>query len=168
MTASRTVIIVGSSRKGGDTYKAAEVLKASLGADLIELIDFRIGHYHYEHNQSDDFRPLIARIISDYDTLVFATPVYWYAMSGVMKDFLDRITDLLDIDKELGRRLRGKKMAVITSSAGDHLGDDFWHPFRATGSYLGMSMLGNIHTLAGEDLSSVLTAFATLLNAHSA
>ncbi|MCP4458779.1 MAG: NAD(P)H-dependent oxidoreductase [Cytophagales bacterium] len=38
-----------------------------------------------------------------------ATPVYWYSMSGIMKVFLDRIYDVLTIEKELGRKLHGKK-----------------------------------------------------------
>ena len=53
-------------------------------------------------------------IISKYDTIIFATPVYWYSMSGILKVFIDRITDLLTIEKELGRKLRGKKMAVVS------------------------------------------------------
>lgn len=159
----KTLIIVGSSRKGGDTFNAAERLKVVLGADLIELVDYRIGRYDYAHGNDDDFPALIRKIISDYDTLVFATPVYWYSMSGVMKDFFDRITDLLDLDKETGRMLRGKRMAVISSSAGDHLGEDFWHPFRATGTYLGLAYLGHIHTVAGNDDRAAVAAFCSLL-----
>ena len=36
-------------------------------------------------------------------TIIFVTPVYWYAMSGRMKVFFDRWTDLLKIDKDTGR-----------------------------------------------------------------
>lgn len=159
----RTVIIVGSSRKGGETFRAAQLLQSVLGADLVELIDYRIGQYDYAHGNSDDFPALIRRFISDYDTLIFATPVYWYSMSGVMKVFFDRITDLLDIDKELGRQLRGKNTAVISSSAGDHLGDDFWHPFKATAKYLGMRYLGNAHTVVGGDYSSELQGLSAII-----
>ncbi len=48
-------------------------------------------------------------IVDKYDVLIFATPVYWYSMSGIMKVFFDRITDLLTIKKDIGRKLKGKK-----------------------------------------------------------
>lgn len=95
-------------------------------------------------------------IIEGYDTLVFATPVYWYAMSGIMKVCFDRITDLLTIEKELGRQLRGKNMGALSCSNGDNLGDDFWHPFIKIAEYLGMNYLGNVHThLKKTDLVSL-------------
>jgi len=80
-------------------------------------------------------------------------------MSGIMKVFLDRLTDLLIIEKELGKKLRGKNMAVISSSNGGNLGDAFWLPFTATANYLEMEYLGNIHTIAGEKNVAVLERF---------
>ena len=55
-------------------------------------------------------------IIQKYDTIIFATPVYWYSMSGTLKTFFDRLSDLLHYKKELGRQMRGKKMAMISNS----------------------------------------------------
>ncbi len=93
---------------------------------MIDLSDYSISHFDYKHlNKEDDFISLMKKISGDYDTLIFATPVYWYAMSCVMKDFFDRFTDLLRIEKELGRTLRNKGVAVITSSNGDNLADNF-------------------------------------------
>ena len=97
-------------------------------------------------NQGDDFLPLMRRVISSYDAMILATPVYWYAMSGYLKVFFDRMTDLLHYQKELGRQLRGKSMAVITSANSDNLGEAFWLPFKASAEYLGMKYLGNLHT----------------------
>ena len=68
-------------------------------------------------------------------------------MSAIMKTFFDRISDLLTIDKDLGRRLRGKSVLFITSSEGNHLGDDFWIPIKATFNYLGMNLKLTIHCL---------------------
>ena len=70
-----------------------------------------------------------------------------------MKVFFDRITDLITIEKDLGRQLRGKRMAVVSSSIGNHLGEHFWLPFSETGKYLGMDYLGGVHCVVGEDLS---------------
>ena len=115
---SRGLIIQGSSRSDGNTHKIVSFLQAKTGFDLIDLTEFNIGPFDYEFkNSNDDFIPLIKKIVASYDTLVFATPVYWYAMSGTMKIFFDRISDCLKTEKETGRKLRGKRMAAICCSS---------------------------------------------------
>ena len=147
----KKVIITGSSRNDGDTKTLTNELLKKTNWDLIDLNDYKFGYYDYKHNyKNDDYIELMRKIIDKYDTLVFATPVYWYSMSGIMKVFFDRITDLLEIEKDLGRKLRGKNMAVVSCSIGNNLGDVFWLPFSETANYLGMEYLGNIHTIAGE------------------
>jgi multimeric flavodoxin WrbA len=146
---NKVVIIIGSSRSDGNTKKLIKELVKQSDFDAIDLNDYEISYYDYEHkNANDDYLRLIKQIVENYDTFLFATPVYWYAMSGIMKVFFDRITDLLDNEKELGRQLRKKKMAVVTCSIGNNLGDNFWLPFIATSNYLGIKYLGNLHTLA--------------------
>lgn len=156
----KKVIIVGTSRNDGDTLKLIhEVIKKS-NWDMINLNDFNISYYDYENkNRHDDYLTLMKEIIEKYDTLIFATPVYWYSMSGIMKVFFDRITDLLTIEKELGRKLRGKKMAAVSCSVGNNLDEYFWLPFSETARYLGMEYLGNVHTITGEDNDGKINDF---------
>lgn len=147
----KKVVIAGSSRKDGDTKSLTDLLIKKSNWDLIDLNDYSFGYFDYEHqNANDDYLKLMRELIENYDTLIFATPVYWYSMSGIMKVFFDRITDLLTVEKELGRKLRGKNMAAITCSNGNNLGDKFWLPFSETAKYLGMEYLGSIHTISGE------------------
>ena len=161
----KKVIIVGSSRNDGDTSKLTELLAQKSGWDIIDLNDYEISYYDYKHeNQSDDYLRLMRSIIEKYDTLIFATPVYWYSMSGIMKVFFDRITDLLTIEKELGRKLRGKKMAAISCSIGNNLGDLFWLPFSETAKYLGMEYLGNLHTIQGVENEKEIVEFIDLVD----
>ena len=161
----RKLIILGSSRKQGETRKIVDELIKISGWDVIDLNDYKISFYDYEHkNLDDDYLPLMRKIIAEYDVLIFATPVYWYSMSGIMKVFFDRITDLLDEEKDLGRKLRGKSMAAISCSVGDNLGDNFWLPFKETAKYLGMDYLGNTHTIAGNDETENLQAFTKLID----
>jgi len=158
----KTAILVGSSRNDGDTKTLTNQLVQKSNWDLIDLNDYAFSYFDYEHkNREDDYIRLMQKILNTYDTLIFATPVYWYSMSGIMKVFLDRLTDLLTIEKELGRKLRGKSMAVISSSNGGNLGDSFWLPFTATANYLGMEYLGDIHTIAGEKNELDLEKFIT-------
>ncbi len=133
----RKIIILGSSRRYGQTKKAVDKLKSLSGFNVLDLNDYNVSYYDYEHkNENDDYLNLMKDIINNYDILIFATPVYWYSMSGIMKVFFDRITDLLDNEKELGRKLRNKSIAVLSSSIGGHLGDIFWLPFIETAKYL--------------------------------
>jgi len=160
----KTVVIIGSSRKGGDTATIVDVLIDKSNWDLIDLNHYDIGFYDYEHqNKNDDYLPLMKNLIEKYDKFVFATPVYWYSMSGIMKVFFDRITDLLEIEKDLGRKLRGKNMAVISCSIGNNLGDTFWLPFSETANYLGMEYLGNVHIIMGETYELKLEEFINVI-----
>ena len=143
----RKVIILGSARKEGETKKVVSELIKNSDWDVIDLTDFDIAHFDYEHlNRNDDFLPLMKDITEKYEVLIFATPVYWYSMSGIMKVFFDRITDLLRIEKEIGRKLRNKYMAVISSSNGSNLEEYFWLPFKESAAYLGMKYIADLHT----------------------
>lgn len=154
------VIISGSSRNDGDTIILANIMMKNGRLDHLDLNDYAISYYDYEHqNRGDDFIPLMEKLIAEYDTFIFLTPVYWYAMSGIMKVFFDRISDLLTIEKELGRQLRGKNMAVVSCSLGNNLGMYFWMPFIESASYLGMNYLGGLHVHAEEIDNAAIEAF---------
>ena len=121
-------------------------------ADTVDLNELQFTYYDYaHHNRDDDFISSMRHWIAEYDTFIFVTPVYWYAMSGIMKVFFDRLSDLITIEKELGRKLRGKNMVVLTSSIGNNLDHHFWLPFMHTADYLGMNYLGNLHTYPEKD-----------------
>ena len=143
---NKKVIIVGSSRNNGNTTKIVDAIASQYDFDVVNLNDYQISYYDYENkNREDDFLPLIKSILEKYDTLVFATPVYWYSMSGVMKVFFDRLSDLIRIEKETGRLLRGKKAAVLSNSHDNEIDFDFYIPFRKSAEYLGMEYLGDKH-----------------------
>jgi len=143
---SRKVIILGSSRSNGNTTRIVDEIASQFDIDVVNLKNYNFSYYDYESkNREDDFLPLIKEIIEKYDTLIFATPIYWYSMSGIMKVFFDRFSDLIRIEKETGRKLRGKKFAVISNSHDDELDYDFYLPFRMSAEYLGMEYLGEKH-----------------------
>lgn len=146
------IIVSGSSRNDGNTSRVVQLLQQHSGWESIDLNNYQFTYYDYLHeNRNDDFLPLMRELIPKYETFVFATPVYWYSMSGIMKVFFDRISDLLTIEKDLGRKLRTKKMAAISASGGNDLGDLFWLPFRESAGYLGMTYLGDVHIKMNED-----------------
>mgnify|MGYP005989755661 CR=1 FL=1 len=148
-----TIIIQASARSNGDTNIIVNELNKDNNFDTIDLKTKNIGQFEYDYsNADDDFIPMMEKIIAKYDTIVFVTPVYWYSMSGILKTFFDRISDLLHHKKELGRQLRGKKMAMISNNNYDDLKDGFSMPFRESANYLGMTYLGDIHTWVENDV----------------
>lgn len=143
---SKTIIIQASSRSDGNTHTIVNQLREHIDCDLIDLATKNIHQYTYDHqHQADDFMPIIHQIV-EYDLIIFATPVYWYTMSGVLKAFFDRISDCLQIEKELGRKLRGKQMAAVCCSSDDTIIEGYFVPFKKSAEYLGMDYLGDLHT----------------------
>ena len=164
----KTIIILGSSRKDGETFNIINEVIRNSNWDLVDLNNYKISYYDYEHkNVEDDFLPLMNDLVNKYETFIFATPVYWYSMSGIMKVFFDRLTDLLEIDKKLGRKLAGKNMGVISSSIGHHLGETFWLPFSKTANYFDMEYVGNIHTISGQDNRVDIISFVNMVKHKS-
>jgi multimeric flavodoxin WrbA len=141
----QSIIIQGSSRSDGDTNAIVKQLLELTEAGFIDLKTKDIHAYDYEYKHlDDDFIPTIETIL-EYDILIFATPVYWYSMSGIMKDFFDRITDLLKQRKDLGYQLRGKTMMVISCSSEEYLVPEFIAAFRYSAEYLGMQFDSHLH-----------------------
>lgn len=160
----KVVIIFGSSNSFGNTRQIVEVLKADTNWNFIDLNTKNISYFDYKFkNRQDDFISLMSDLVQNYDIFIFATPVYWYTMSGIMKVFFDRISDLLKIEQQIGRQLRGKQMAVVACGADKQLVDGFYMPFRESAKYLGMEYIadyyGNLEENELNDLIPEIDAF---------
>lgn len=105
----RVLGILGSPhKKGGTAQLLLAALKASQreGAqvELISLYDGEIkpcmGCFQYEGFECrfpciyEDYGKVILEKINQAEGLIFATPIYWFAPSGVMKTLIDRMTCL--------------------------------------------------------------------------
>ena len=143
---AKPLIILGSSRSHGNTRKVIDRLIDLHPCDYIDLNDWTFSYYDYEHrNREDDFIKIIDQLLL-YDILIFASPIYWYSMSAVMKTFFDRISDLLKIRKDKGRQLRGKTMLVVSCNGDREDFPSFATPFELSADYLGMNYAGYYHT----------------------
>ena len=85
-----------------------------------------------------------------------------------MKIFFDRLSDCLKIEKETGRKLRGKNMAVLSCGSDDTETEGFFVPFRKSAAYLGMNYLADKHTwledgLICEEVAKRVQTFAGVL-----
>jgi multimeric flavodoxin WrbA len=152
------IVVLASSRSQGNTRLLVDYLVAGTALPVVDLSSKKISPYDYDHaNAGDDFIPLIETLCQK-DVWVFATPVYWYTMSAPMKIFFDRLSDLLTTHQELGRKLRGRSMAVIASGTDPSLPDCFEAPFRLTCDYLGMYYRGACYGCFERDLTPAVSA----------
>ncbi|RFZ90807.1 NADPH-dependent oxidoreductase [Mucilaginibacter conchicola] len=140
---TKPLVILGSNRKNSLTESITRKALGTAEFDMIDLLDHTIVHYNYDghYPAADEFDAIINRIIP-YDNIIFATPVYWYSMSGVMKVFFDRLTDLITIKKDLGRGLKGKSASMIAVGVDPTIPDGFEVPFKHTAAYLGIQYQG--------------------------
>ena len=162
---SKTLNIMGSARSDGNTRKIVDVIMTKTGADFIDLTTHKISYFDYEHrNKNDEFVSIATKMV-DYEQIIFATPVYWYAMSAQLKTFFDRLSDLLTIRKPLGRQLRGgKKMYSIACSSDATAYEGFIMPFKNTAEYLGMEYGGHLHSWYDEEKDRIPIAVMSAID----
>ena len=108
---SKHVLIISSSpRKGGNSeaLAAAFAKGAQEAGNQVETVYLREKQYGFckgclacqklGHCVIKDDAVEIAAKMHDVDVLVFATPVYYYSVSGQLKTMLDRANPLFDSD----------------------------------------------------------------------
>ncbi|MGB0834702.1 MAG: flavodoxin family protein [Psychrobium sp.] len=139
----KIAIILGTSGEQRNTYHLVQEFAAQSDAKVFDFSKYDISYYDYQHhNRNDDFLPLIKELIG-FDHIVFATPLYWYSMSAQMKVFFDRLSDLLTIEKNLGRSLKGKTTSMLSTGNSASFPDCFVEPIRLTAEYMHMPFKGH-------------------------
>ena len=150
-TIEKPLIIFGSNRAKGNTWQAVELVTKGRDAEIIDLQQYDFSEFDYDQgNQDDDFSKLTEKML-EHEKIVLATPIYWYSMSARMKKFIDRWSDFLTVNKEAGRKIRGKKLFVITSYYTHPEGKaDFEEVFKKICKYMGMEYSGCFFHYAGD------------------
>ena len=137
------LVISGSARGDGNTALTVAHLRRALAlADdqVVDLQSCRLDPFRYQPPPpADEFQPIVDRLLA-HQHIVFATPVYWYAMSSLMKTFFDRLTDLLldPAGRRIGRALAGRDMWLVATGTDPELPDGFAVPFARTAKYFDM------------------------------
>jgi multimeric flavodoxin WrbA len=129
------LIINASPRKYGSSTQLAKV--AEIGAldaggevESIFLYDYNIkpcigcvsdnvNYCRFPCIIGDDDFNKIGEVIVRADGLIIATPVYWYGPSGVLKNFIDRLTSMENMIFHGGRSLLEGKVAGFIATGAD-------------------------------------------------
>ena len=146
---TRPLVILGTARDESNTLNALRASSHFGDFDLVQLHTLNISPYSYSNPANDDFLD-VANRMGRADVIVFATPVYWYAMSGVLKTFFDRLSDLISTSKPIGRGLKGKATYLFSTGSDDVLPEGFEIPFKKTSEYFEMNFMGSFYVCTKE------------------
>ncbi|PWS30498.1 flavodoxin family protein [Pedobacter paludis] len=143
---SDILVINGSARLNGDTQKYLSKLFEGIDHTQINLIENYFLPYNYDNKYPEEDRfEIFGKEILYHKHLIFATPVYWYSMSGRMKNLFDRLTDWVTLNQEAGRNLKGKIMKLMAVGTDGDLPDGFTTPFYMTANYLELNFKGHVY-----------------------
>ena len=146
MSSNKPLVILGSARKDSNTLLVIENLLEEKDYTFLNLSDYVFVGYDYDNNypENDQFLEIVDDMLA-HDKIIFATPVYWYAMSSVMKTHFDRWSDLVRVEKPKGRAMAGKETFLVTQGSSDHMPLGFEVPFDLSSKYLDMNFKGYIY-----------------------
>ncbi len=166
----QTLVLFSSANPQGNTAKVVENVAKYSEIEVINIDKLTISAYNYQNQYPvDDFYPLVEKMLHA-DNIVFASPVYWSAMTAPMKQLFDRITELTDVShlKPKGRALAGKRGFVIASSASPQMCEVFEQMFAKFFRYFDMHYAGKLHASGGDkvviepgELSAFIAALTT-------
>ena len=119
-------VIDGGTRPNGNTEILTNYAIQGMSAERIYLRDYQIQPIiDMRHSpegfqdRNDDYNSIIDRILL-HDILIFSTPIYWYSMSGIMKNFIDRWSQTLrDPNYPDFKKKMAVKKAYIIAVGGD-------------------------------------------------
>jgi len=141
------LFINGSPRKSGNTVRYLKAImkgaeKERAKVELIHLIDFKIlpclGCYSnfpksctFPCKQRDDMEKLYPLLLKAQG-IVLGSPSYWFSVSGLVKNFIDRLTSL-----ENNGFLLEEKIFAAVSCAQESGGDEVTHYLISTFNEMG-------------------------------
>ncbi len=131
----KIIILHGSPRKYGAVTKLASIAAKGVEdaggtSEIIYLYDYKIKeclgcvsddtkYCRFPCIINDDDFNIIGKKILESDGFILVTPVYWYSMSGAMKNFIDRLTSMENMIFITGRSLLEGKVAGLIATGND-------------------------------------------------
>lgn len=120
------LVIYGSSRKDGNSETLARTALKGVPHTEVHLMEKNILPIEDKRHDPAGFRPLgddydeVIQAVREHDTLVFVTPLYWYGMSGLMKNFVDRWSQSLRSPHFDFKAEMAHKQAYVVITGGDN------------------------------------------------
>jgi multimeric flavodoxin WrbA len=153
---ANVLAVVGSPRKGGNTEILVSHIAEGAASAGAQVETIRLGDLHIREcdgchacwrgracSKNDDMRAVYEKIAA-CETVVLATPVYWYGPTALMKAFIDRFVYFnCDANRSM---VRGKRAVIAIVLEETH--EETWRPvvefFEKSLAYLEMNLTGTI------------------------
>lgn len=120
----KVLALLGSTRENGNSEYLANKIVEGTDHTLVKLADLNIKPIVDQRHADggftpvdDDYEELVHQMLT-HDVFVFATPLYWYGMSGPMKDFFDRWSQYLRDERFNLKEELAKKKAYVVITGG--------------------------------------------------
>ncbi len=121
----KILVLHGSSREGGNTEQLTNLALEGIPHTSMYLREKHIKAIEDKRHAPEGFQPVdddyddIIHAVLEHDILIFSTPLYWYGMSGHMKDFVDRWSQSLRDKRFHFKEIMSKKQAHVIITGGD-------------------------------------------------
>ncbi|MCX8021532.1 MAG: flavodoxin family protein [Syntrophorhabdaceae bacterium] len=165
------IILFGSPRKDGNTFRLVDALSQSLKEKGIDVRMVYLNDLNIRPCQgclaclpegicriNDDMKD-IRKYIFESDLIIYASPVYWYGPSGQLKLAIDR--SIAFFDKDYNSRVKGKK-AITVMCCADEDADTFTpsiEMFKRTFNLLGITYIGGVEAPSCTDKGTIRDEF---------
>lgn len=100
---SDIIFVNASANRNGNTARLAEEVLEGKLYEQINLADMRV--YDYGQDFEDDQFDGVLTKIRGANAVVIGSPVYWYGMSGMLRNLLDRFYGPVEEGSLSGRKL---------------------------------------------------------------
>ena len=113
--------LIGSTRTDGNSELLADLVTEGIKHQKVYLKDLSIRpiedlrHAKEGFQKVDDDYDQIIKVFLENDIVIFSTPIYWYSMSGIMKNMVDRFSHAIRDERypQLKERLKEVETIVI-------------------------------------------------------
>lgn len=119
------LVLHGSSRDEGNTEQLTNLALEGIPHTSILLREKEIRAIHDQRHDREGFTPVaddydgVIEAVLAHDILIFSTPIYWYGMSGHMKNFVDRWSQSLRDKRYAFKDSLAQKHAYVITAGGD-------------------------------------------------
>ncbi|MFM1655248.1 flavodoxin family protein [Brevibacillus sp. B_LB10_24] len=147
------LVLHGSSRENGNTEQLTNCALEGIPHTSIFLRKLDIRPIVDKRHDPEGFAPVtddydsVIQAVLSHEILLFSTPIYWYGMSGVMKDFVDRWSQSLRDKRFSFKESLANKQAYVIAAGGDEpriKGLPLIQQFQYIFSFVGMPFGGYI------------------------
>lgn len=164
MYGNKVLILSGSSRKNGNSQLMAEAfakecIESGNEVKIIELCDMRINeclacNYCTKSGntciQKDDM-PAILELLKSFDSLVFATPVYYGGISARLKAVIDRFYAL----GSKNMAIRNCFLLAVAGRSDETATDSIINYYEFLVNFMGWNNCGEVCAIGYEDIASI-------------